>query len=143
MSARTPYQILGEDGIKALSQTFYDVMDELPQAENIRKMHAENMDMIKQKLAEWLTEWMGGPSHYSEKYGSLCLTDSHKPYPIGSAEQDQWLECMTEALERIGAEDELKAMLKTPFYQVTETLINRKTSEPVEHDPNRISMTNI
>lgn len=143
MSAKTPFQILGEDGIKELSSTFYEVMDELPQAADIRRMHAANMDLIKQKLAEWLTEWMGGPSRYSEKYGSFCLTDSHKPYPIGSSERDQWLACMSEALNRINAPEELKDMLKDPLYAVTETLVNRKTPDPAAQDPNRIPVTNL
>ncbi|WP_255399748.1 hypothetical protein [Oceanicoccus sp. KOV_DT_Chl] len=63
MSAQTPYQILGEDGIRQLADAFYDVMDEQPQAETIRHMHAANLDLIKQKLCEYLTGWMGGPPY--------------------------------------------------------------------------------
>lgn len=143
MSEQTPYQILGEDGIRALANAFYEVMDEMPQAKTIRAMHAENMDLIKDKLFEYLTGWMGGPPVYSDKYGTVCLTEPHKPYPIGPDERDQWLACMDEALERTSASDELKAMLKVPLYRVADTVRNRDTSEPVVHAPNSIPLTNL
>ena len=143
MSAQTPYQILGEQGVRQLADAFYQVMDERPQAATIRAMHAANLDTIKDKLFEYLSGWMGGPSLYSDKYGTVCLTDPHKPYPIGPDERDQWLDCMDQALERIGASDELKAMLKEPMYRVADTIRNRDTSEPIERDPNEIPLTNL
>lgn len=121
---RTPFEALGEEGIRELSSAFYDVMDERIESATIRAMHAENTDEIKEKLFEYLTGWMGGPPVYSDKYGSVCLTTAHKPYEIGPAERDQWLDCMDIALERIGASDELKQMLKQPFYKVAEVIRN-------------------
>lgn len=125
-SRRTPYHLLGgEDGVRRLATTFYDVMAELPQAEEIRRMHAENMDEIKQKLFEYLSGWMGGPRLYQEKYGTVCLTSPHKPYAINASHRDQWLMCMDEALERVGASEEVKAMLKEPMYGIADLIRNR------------------
>ena len=140
---QTPYQILGEKGVRQLADTFYEVMDELPQAETIRAMHSANMDLIKDKLYEYLTGWMGGPPLYAGKYGTVCLTDPHKPYPIGPDERDQWLACMEEALKRIGASEELQKMLKGPMYQIADAVRNRDTSEPIERRPNEIPLTNL
>lgn len=142
-SPQTPYQILGEDGIRRLADAFYDVMDERPQAATIRAMHAANMDLIKDKLYEYLTGWMGGPPLYASKYGTVCLTDPHKPYPIGPDERDQWLDCMHEALQRIGASEELQAMLKQPMFLIADTVRNRDTSDPIERDPNEIPLVNL
>jgi hemoglobin len=139
MSPKTPYQILGEDGIRELAHAFYDVMDELPQAQTIRDMHAKNMDEIKQKLTDYLTGWMGGPPRYSEKTGTVCLTEPHRGYHIGPEERDQWLLCMDTALERIGASEELKAMLKGPMQRVAETVRNEESSERKPKDPNVIA----
>lgn len=143
MPAQTPYQILGEDGVRQLADAFYQVMDERPQAETIRAMHAANLELIKDKLFEYLSGWMGGPQLYSDKYGTVCLTDPHKPYPIGPDERDQWLECMDQALERINASEELKAMLKVPMFRIADTVRNRDSSEPVARDPNSIPLTNL
>lgn len=140
---QTPYQILGQEGIRKLADAFYEVMDERPQAKTIRAMHAENLDHIKDKLYEYLTGWMGGPPIYAAKYGTVCLTDPHKPYTIGPEERDQWLDCMQEALERIGASDELKQLLKGPLFQIADAVKNRDSSDPVERAPNEIPLTNL
>jgi len=88
---QTPYEILGDEGIRALASAFYDVMDELPQAADVRAMHAASLDVIKRKLATYLTGWMGGPPIYLAMNGTVCLTDPHEPYAIGPKERDQWL----------------------------------------------------
>lgn len=123
---QTPYQLLGgEAGVRHLAETFYEVMDELPQAEKIRQMHAASLSDVKQKLFEYLAGWLGGPQHhYQQKYGTVCLTKPHKPFQIGPAERDQWLLCMDEALRRIGASEELKAMLKEPMFVLADTVRN-------------------
>ncbi len=140
---QTPFDILGQDGVRALADAFYEVMDELPQAAEIRAMHAEHLDDIKRKLAAYLTGWMGGPPVYLAMTGTVCLTDPHEPYAIGPKERDQWLLCMTEALERIGASDELKDMLREPLFQIAETVRNQDDSAPKTpkpRDPNIIAV---
>ncbi|MGK0499114.1 MAG: hemoglobin [Oceanicoccus sp.] len=143
MQAPTPYQLLGEDGIRQLVNAFYEVMDEQPQADTIRQMHTANLELIKEKLFEYLCGWMGGPPMYSDKYGTVCLTDPHKPYPIGPDERDQWLDCMDKALLRVNASEELTSMLQGPIYQIADTVRNRETSEPVEVPVGQIPLTNL
>lgn len=138
--AQTPYEILGDEGIRALADAFYEAMDSLPQAAEIRAMHAANLDDIKRKLAAYLTGWMGGPPVYLALKGTVCLTDPHAPYHIGPKERDQWLLCMDEALQRIGASDELKAMLKEPMFRVADTVRNQESSERKPRDPNIIAV---
>ena len=138
--AQTPYEILGDEGIRALADAFYEAMDSLTEAADIRAMHAANLDDIKRKLAAYLTGWMGGPPVYLALKGTVCLTDPHAPYHIGPKERDQWLLCMDEALERIGASDELKAMLKEPMFRVADTVRNQNSSERKPRDPNIIAV---
>lgn len=141
--ADTPYEILGQEGVRALADAFYEAMDELPQAADIRAMHAENLDTIKRKLANYLTGWMGGPPVYQAMTGTVCLTDPHAPYAIGPEERDQWLLCMDTALERISASDELKDMLKLPLFQIADTVRNQEESGPARktpRDPNIIAV---
>ena len=102
MSEATPYEIIGrEDGVRALAGAFYEAMDELEAAEEVRNMHAANLDLIKEKLFEYLNGWLGGPHLYKDKYGTICLTDPHQPYPIGEAQRDQWIACWEPALEKV------------------------------------------
>jgi hemoglobin len=138
---KTPYELLGDDGIKQLVSAFYDVMDELTVASEIRKMHADNLDHIKRMLTAYLTGWMGGPPVYLAIKGTVCLTDPHEPFRIGPKERDQWLLCMDKALERVGANDELKNMLKQPMFQVAETIRNCEDSVPKNQGPSIIAVS--
>lgn len=122
---KTPYELLGDQGIRDLAHAFYDVMDELTEAEHIRQMHSQNMDSIKDKLSDYLTGWMGGPSLYQQKYGSVCLTGPHAAYDIGPEARNQWVMCFEKALERVDASDEVKAMLKEPIRQIAAAVQNR------------------
>jgi hemoglobin len=138
--ANTPFEILGEDGIQELCNAFYDAMKELPEVEDIRRMHADDLSPMKIKLAEYLTGWMGGPPRYSDKYGTVCMTDPHKPYKIGPKERDQWLLCMNTALERTNASEELKEMLKVPMFRIAEAIRNHDGSpSAADTDPNIIA----
>ncbi|MNY51226.1 Group 2 truncated hemoglobin YjbI [compost metagenome] len=125
----TPYQLLGgEDGVRRLCEAFYDCMEQLPEAADIRRMHGEDLSGIRQKLFEFLSGWLGGPHLYAQKYGSICMTGPHRPFAIGPKERDQWLLCMDRALEQVGASEEVKAMLKQPLQAIADMIRNRETS---------------
>jgi len=136
---KTPFQILGEDGIRELTDAFYDIMDELPEAAKLRAMHAADLTPMKARLAEYLTGWMGGPPRYAQKYGSVCMTEPHEPYHIGPEERDQWLLCMDKALARIEASDELVEMLKEPMFRIADAVRNREGPGAASTDANIIA----
>ena len=137
--ATTPYQILGEDGIRELTEAFYDIMDTLPEAAGIRAMHAADLTPMKEKLAEYLTGWMGGPPRYADKYGTVCMTEPHEPYHIGPEERTQWLLCMDQALEQIDASEELVEMLKVPMFRIADAVRNREGPSAAATDANIIA----
>lgn len=127
----TPYQLLGgESGVRCLSDAFYDCMDSLPEAADIRRMHGADLAAIREKLYEYLSGWLGGPHLYAAKYGSMCMTAPHRPYAIGPKERDQWLLCMDKALERVGASAQVQAILKEPMRGIAEMIRNRDDSTP-------------
>ena len=122
---KVPYEMLGgEEGVRALAREFYNVMDQLEEAETIRNMHNENLEEIQEKLYMYLSGWLGGPGLYVKETGSICLTQPHAAYPIGEAERDQWLLCMEKALENRGVSEELREMLRQPFFNVANIIRN-------------------
>ncbi len=67
---RTHYErIGGEQKVRALVQRFYHLMDELPEAHRIRKMHHISLKNSEDKLFMFLSGWMGGPQLFVEKFG--------------------------------------------------------------------------
>lgn len=96
----------GESGILALVNNFYDRMDSDSRFRPISEMHPENKHLSREKLAAFLSGWLGGPRTYQKKFGSIGIPAVHRHLPIGPDERDQWLICMTEAVsEQPYAED--------------------------------------
>lgn len=101
----------GEAGIRRLVDRFYEVMSERPDAARIRRMHPRDLSESRDKLARFLTGWLGGPKRYSEKYGSIRLPRAHARFAIGETERDAWLDCMAEALADQPLAEEFKRYL--------------------------------
>jgi hemoglobin len=116
----------GEEGIRRLVERFYELMDTLPEAYGIRKMHAQDLSASKEKLFMFLSGWLGGPQLYAEQFGHPRLRQRHLPFPIGEAERDQWLLCMNQAMEDVGLEPELRAQLAAAFHKTADFMRNRE-----------------
>jgi hemoglobin len=99
----TPFQSLGgESGVRALVDRFYDLMQLEPEFAGLRALHPASLDGSRDKLAWFLTGWLGGPNLYIERFGHPMLRARHLPYSIGVSERDQWLTCMGLAMAEIG-----------------------------------------
>ena len=101
----------GIDGIRHLVDDFYDIMNERPQAADIRAMHAEDLDVARDKLTRFLCGWLGGPKLFREKYGTFSMTGVHAHLNIGESERDAWLGCMEQAISRQAYSDEFSVYL--------------------------------
>lgn len=122
----THYQrIGGEAKIRALVDRFYELMDTLPEAYGIRKMHTEDLKDINEKLFQFLSGWMGGPQLYVEQHGHPMLRRRHLPFPIGDTERDQWMLCMNQALEDVVEDEVLRRELSDAFAKVADHMRNR------------------
>lgn len=123
----TPYQQLGgEAGVRKLVQRFYELMHTLPEAADIRAMHPDDLADSEEKLFLFLSGFFGGPSLYMEKYGHPMLRRRHLPFPINEAARDQWLLCMSRALDDIDASPELKQFLGRIFFQTANHVRNEE-----------------
>jgi hemoglobin len=99
----TPFEQLGGvDGVRALVDRFYDLMDLEPDFAALRALHPTSLDGSRDKFAWFLTGWLGGPDLYIERFGHPRLRARHLPYPIGIEARDQWLTCMGLAMAEIG-----------------------------------------
>ena len=123
----THYQrIGGAQQVRALVARFYALMDELPEAYEIRKLHAGNLQSANDKLFKFLSGWMGGPQLFVEEYGHPMLRRRHLPFAIGERERDQWLLCMDQALDEVVENVELRRELAASFAKVADHMRNRE-----------------
>jgi hemoglobin len=125
---QTHYQrIGGAEKVRALVRRFYELMDELPEAYGIRKLHADDLQGANDKLFKFLSGWMGGPQLFIEQYGHPMLRRRHLPFAIGNAERDQWMMCMNQALGEVVEDEALRHELSDAFAKVADHMRNRES----------------
>ena len=122
----TPYEQLGgEHGVRALVDRFYDLMDLEPRFAALRAIHPTTLEGSRDKLFWFLSGWLGGPDLYQQQFGHPRLRMRHFPYAIGVAERDAWLDCMRQAMQEQGVEQELRARLQQAFDGTADWMRNR------------------
>jgi len=119
----TTYRSLGgESGIRALVESFYRLMDSLPETKRIRQLHPTDLTGSIEKLICFLCGWTGGPKRYAEIYGPMRIPQAHIHLPVGEAERDAWLLCMGRALDEQAYDDALKRYLLKELYRPAERI---------------------
>jgi hemoglobin len=115
----------GEPGVRALVDRFYDLMDLEPAFAGIRLLHPATLDSSRDKLHWFLCGWLGGPSHYTDRFGHPRLRARHLPYAIGIAERDQWLACMLQAMQEQAVNPALAQRLAESFFGTADWMRNQ------------------
>lgn len=122
---QTHYErIGGEEKLRQLVDRFYDLMDADPDYYGIRKLHPQDLDGSRRKLFMFLSGWTGGPQLFVEAFGHPMLRARHLPYPIGTSERDQWMNCMLRAMQDVGLDDAMQKELAQAFARTADHMRN-------------------
>jgi len=122
----TPFERLGgEAAVRALVDRFYDLMDLEPHFAQLRALHPQDLSGSRDKLFWFLCGWLGGPSHYIDRFGHPMLRARHLPFAIGIRERDQWMHCMQQAMAQVELDPELAQRLSASFFQTADWMRNR------------------
>jgi len=122
----SPYEwIGGEERVRALVERFYDLMDLEPAYAELRAVHGSVLDDARQKLFWFLCGWLGGPQHYTDRFGHPRLRARHLPFKVGLVERDQWLACMDQAMAETGVPAALRERLKKSFFETADWMRNQ------------------
>ena len=121
----TPYELLGgEAAVRRLVHRFYELMDELPEAYEVRKLHPESLENSEQNLFEYLSGWFGGPTMYTDKKGHPRMRMRHAPYAVTPSAKDEWMMCMTQSLNENVPDAALRESLHASFAGLAEHMVN-------------------
>ena len=115
----------GEAQVRALVDRFYDLMDLEPAYTHLRAVHGSDLQSARDKLFWFLCGWLGGPSHYTERFGHPRLRMRHMPFSIGVLERDQWLACMDQAMTELNVDPVLRERLNASFFKTADWMRNR------------------
>lgn len=117
-------QLGGEQGVRAMAERFYDIMESDPRARDLLALHPQPLDTIRQKFFEFLSGWFGGPQLFTEKYGHPRLRARHLPFRIDIKMRDQWLLCMYQVLDEQIEDPLLHMQVKQQFTRLAHHMIN-------------------
>lgn len=117
-------RIGGAPAVRALVERFYALMDELPEAYTVRRLHPESLAGSADSLFKYLSGWFGGPPLYIRERGHPRLRMRHAPYAIGAIERDEWMLCMRQALAEQVTDPALRAAVERAFTGMAEHMVN-------------------
>ncbi|HUD32221.1 MAG TPA: group II truncated hemoglobin [Variovorax sp.] len=122
----TPFEwIGGEERVRVLVDRFYDLMELEPAYARLRAVHGTTLENARQRLFWFLCGWLGGPQHYTDRFGHPMLRARHLPrsiggHAIGIRERDEWLACMDQAMGDIDVDPPLRERLRGSFFQTAD-----------------------
>lgn len=119
---KTLYELVGDENLKKLVNAFYDLVQK---NETLSPMFKGEFETIKDKQYCFLSQFLGGPLRYNEKYGHPKMRLRHLPHPIDQNAKTEWLKCMKQAISDIQLKPELAETLYNCFPPVAEHMVNK------------------
>ncbi|RIX52845.1 globin [Paenibacillus nanensis] len=117
----------GADKIRSIVESFYPKVQKHPL---LGPLFPEDIDPVMEKQYQFLTQFFGGPSLYSDQYGHPMMRARHLPFPITPERAEAWLDCMRRALEDVGIEPELRSILLDRLSGPAHHFVNTTKEEP-------------
>lgn len=122
----------GITGLRQLVDDFYRLMDERPEAAALRALHPADLSSSRDKLACFLSGWLGGPRLFAERYGSISIPAFHAQWQVDESLARAWLDCMAGAIALQPYEptfaEYLLAQLHVPAQRIVQASHNRHHS---------------
>ncbi len=117
----------GENGLRAIVETFYDIIEFEPEGQDLHLLHMRGHGVAHSRIEQFnfLSGFLGGPRLYIEKHGHSNVREMHEHVEVTAAARDAWLKCMTMALERVGLPQDVQRDLMVAFTRVAFMLKNR------------------
>lgn len=124
----TPFDRLGgEDAVRALAETFYEMMD-AHEPELARLHELDDRGRVsrrsRDRFAAFLVEWLGGPKTFSPVHGHPRLRMRHNKFPVDIAMRDAWVRAMQRAMDARGIEGDVREFLDQRFAEVANFMRN-------------------
>ncbi len=121
-NTKTLYEIIGDDRLQELINSFYAKVFASPIIGPL--FNATNQESIKDKQYRFLSQFLGGPTRYIEKYGHPRMRMRHLPHKITLEAKDEWLKLMKDSINELDLTPELKEALYNCFPMVAQHMVN-------------------
>lgn len=100
---KTPFELIGGSPfVEELVECFYTKVSQHP---DLSPIFPDDLTETIRKQKQFLTQFLGGPTIYSDEHGHPMLRARHMPFEITPKRAEAWLSCMKEAMDEIGFEE--------------------------------------
>ncbi|MBD1383070.1 globin domain-containing protein [Metabacillus arenae] len=120
-SFHTPYDAIGEELLWQLVDVFYSKVQKHPL---LAPIFPEDLTETARKQKQFLTQYLGGPSYYTDEHGHPMLRARHLPFPITPSHAKAWLACMAEAMDEVGLQGEFRDFFYSRLELTAKHMVN-------------------
>lgn len=113
----------GHETFVAIADNFYENLVNEPLL--VAMYPKKDMAGAKERLLQFLEQYWGGPTTYSDTRGHPRLRMRHAGFIIGEAEKEAWLRCAHSAIIDLEVEEALKEELWTYFQYAAHSMKNQ------------------
>ena len=121
MEGPTFYEIIGEKNIEKLVHLFYAKVYAHPVLKEIFKA---DIEVVRRKQQMFLTQFLGGPTLYSNEFGHPRMRMRHMPHRITNEAKDAWLDCMKKSIDELDLDEGVKFQLFSLFPKLAQHMVN-------------------
>ncbi|MFC0469536.1 globin [Halalkalibacter kiskunsagensis] len=122
MENQTPYDALGADVLSLLVDTFYKKVSDHPE---LAPLFPDDLTETARKQKQFLTQFLGGPSLYSEEHGHPMLRARHMPFAITSKHAEAWLNCMDSAMDEVNVHGLIREYMMERLTMTAHHMVNQ------------------
>ena len=110
------------------SEWFYQLLEffyeDVIRRDEIRDLYPDDLTDSKKNTADFLIQYWGGPSSYSERRGHPRLRMRQAPYAIGEYQKESWLASMRFALDQMQPAKEINEAMTEYFLMAADHMKN-------------------
>lgn len=125
----TPYEVIGEEKLSVLVHAFYHHVANHPE---LKSIFPDDFTETIRKQKQFLTQYLGGPSLYTNEHGHPMLRARHIPHEITPTRAKAWLSCMEKAMDEVELNGDLRTALFHRLSLTAHHMIN--TQDKAEGD---------
>lgn len=125
-NSQTPYDFIGKERLSELVEAFYAKVHVHPL---LKPIFPDDLTETIRKQKQFLTQYLGGPQEYSAEHGHPMLRARHLPFEITEDRAKAWLQCMSEAMDEIELQGDLREYIFHRLALTAEHMINKPPSQ--------------
>jgi hemoglobin len=114
-------QLGGQAFFDALAHRFYERVEADPV---LRPLYPDDLGPGERHLAQFLAQYWGGPTTYSDERGHPRLRMRHAPFVVDQAARDAWYDAMAASVAEAGVAPEHERQLLEHFATAADHMVN-------------------